>query len=134
MLISPSEINEQYVFLGKDKLQFNLGMYVDKKGNEEYIAIADGGENWFEAGKALELLLIEGNKIKFLVTPLDGKEVREVSVLLEGLKVRPLKTTRLSVNVTFVSGSKVVVKIKDMGFGEIFKESGLAWEKEIEIF
>ena len=64
----------------------------------------------------------------------DGKEVREVSVLLEGLKVRPLKTTRLSVNVTFVSGSKVVVKIKDMGFGEIFKESGLAWEKEIEIF
>ncbi len=132
--IYPPEIDSHYVFLGKDKLQFNLGMHVDKKGVEEYIAIADGGENWFEAGKTLEFLLIEGNKIKFIVTPLDGKEAREVSVLLEGIQVRPAKTTRLLMKVTFVSGSKVVVRIKDMGFGEIFKASSLSWEKEIEIF
>ncbi len=132
--IEPTGLNETYVFLGRDKLQFNLGMYVEHNGEEEYIALADGGENWFESESKLQLLLADGNKIKLIVTPLDGKEIRDITINLDGLKQRPLKTTRLELNVSFKSGTKVYACVKDLGFGEIFPSTGQYWEKEVEIF
>ncbi len=129
----PTKLNEDYLFLGKDKLQFNLGILMDRGAKEEYIALADGGENWFDIGTEVEFILAGGSKVDLIVTPLDGKAVRTVSIGLDGLPGRPPKTTRLKMNVGFQSGSKVKVVIEDLGFGEIFPATGMRWEQETEI-
>ena len=131
--IVPFELNDSYVFLGKDKLQFNLGMKMLRNGVEEYIAVADGGENWFDVGNTMEFLLVDGSSIKFLVTPLDGKEIKEIEMVLDGLPVRPPKATRLRMLVTFESGTRVKIHVEDMGFGEIFPASGMTFNNEIDI-
>ncbi len=129
----PTKLNEDYLFLGKDKLQFNLGILMDRGAREEYIALADGGENWFDIGTEVEFILAGGRKVDLIVTPLDGKAVRTVTIGLDGLPGRPPKTTRLKMNVGFQSGSKVKVVIEDLGFGEIFPATGMKWEQETEI-
>ncbi len=129
----PTKLNEDYLFLGKDKLQFNLGILMDRGAREEYIALADGGENWFDIGTEVEFILAGGSKVDLIVTPLDGKAVRTVTIGLDGLPGRPPKTTRLKMNVGFQSGSKVKVVIEDLGFGEIFPATGMKWEQETEI-
>lgn len=131
--LKPTELNEKYIFLGKDKLQFNLGMNVNRRNREEYIALADGGENWFDISTVVEFLLLRGSRVELTVTPLDGKEIRSISVGLDGIPNRPEKTTRLKMRVRFSSGNKVRIQIEDMGFGEIFPSSGMKWEKEVEI-
>ena len=131
--LKPTELNDKYIFLGKDKLQFNLGMNVNRREREEYIALADGGENWFDISTVVEFLLAEGSRVELTVTPLDGKEIRSISVNLDGIPNRPVKTTRLKMRVSFSSGNTVKIVIEDMGFGEIFPSSGMKWEKEVEI-
>ncbi len=131
--LKPTELNEKYIFLGKDKLQFNLGMNMNRKDKEEYIALADGGENWFDISTAVEFLLASGSRVELIVTPLDGKEIRKINVSLDGLPGRPEKTTRLRMKVSFSSGDTVKVLIEDLGFGEIFPSSNMKWETEVKI-
>ena len=131
--IKPTELNTKYIFLGKDKLQFNLGMKINRKDKEEYIAIADGGENWFDISTVVEFILAQGSRVTLIVTPLDGKEIRDITVNLDGLPNRPDKTTRLRMGVSFSLGDTVKIAIEDLGFGEIFPSSGMKWEKEVKI-
>ena len=131
--LKPSELNEKYIFLGKDKLQFNLGMNMNRGDKEEYIALADGGENWFDISTVVEFLLASGSRVELIVTPLDGKEIRKINVSLDGIPGRPEKTTRLKMKVSFLSGDTVKVFIEDLGFGEIFPSSNMKWETEVKI-
>lgn len=131
--LKPTELNSKYIFLGKDKLKFNLGMYVNRRDREEYIALADGGENWFDIGTVVDVLLIQGGRVELIVTPLDGKEVRSIVINLDGIPSRSPRTTRLRMRVSFSSGDTVRIVIEDMGFGEIFPASGMKWEKEVRI-
>ncbi len=131
--IKPTELNEKYIFLGKDKLQFNLGMNLNRKEREEYVALADGGENWFDISTVVEFLLISGSRVELIVTPLDGKEIRKIHVSLDGMPVRPEKTSRLRMKVSFTSGDTVKVLVEDLGFGEIFPSSNMKWETEVKI-
>ena len=129
----PTDLNKKYIFLGEDKLKFNLGIRMDRDGKEEYIALADGGENWFDISAEVDFMLKSGGKVQLIVTPLDGKEIRVLEIVLDGLPERPAKTTRLKLRITFTSGNTVKAVIRDMGFGEIFQSSGLVWEKEATI-
>ncbi len=131
--LKPTELNEKYIFLGKDKLQFNLGMNINRRDKEEYVALADGGENWFDISTVVEFLLISGSRVELIVTPLDGKEIRKIQVNLDGMPVRPEKTSRLRMKVSFLSGDTVKVVVEDLGFGEIFPSSNRKWETEVKI-
>lgn len=131
--LKPTELNSKYIFLGKDKLQFNLGMTVNRRDKEEYIALADGGENWFDISTVVEFMLVQGSRVELIVTPLDGQEIRTIVINLDGIPNRPPKTTRLRMRVSFCSGDTVKVMIEDLGFGEIFPSSGMRWEKEVKM-
>ena len=131
--LKPTELNEKYIFLGKDKLQFNLGMNMNRRDKEEYIALADGGENWFDISTTVEFLLASGHRVELIVTPLDGKEIRKINVSLDGIPGRPDKTTRLKMKISFTSGDTVRIHIEDLGFGEIFPTSNMKWDTEVKI-
>lgn len=126
-------IGEEYVFLGLDKLKANIGMRVLRRGQESYFALMDAGVNWFETKKEFHVILEEGDVISLLLTPLDGKEPREINMIMEGLEQRPDWTTRLEVKTGMLSERELGVRIKDMGFGDFFPASGGEWNKVFEI-
>ncbi|MCR5108081.1 MAG: hypothetical protein K6B28_07945 [Lachnospiraceae bacterium] len=128
-----SELIRNFVFLGKGKLKFNLGMKMNYRGREEYIAVADGGENWFEAGKTLELLLEGDNEITMTITPLTGKNPRNLRMVLEGLPKRPKRASRIRLRIEFGSETGLKATAWDLGFGDIFPSSGLKWEESLDI-
>ena len=131
--INPCDLNKKYVFLGDDKLKFNVGLQMRKGQEEEYFALADAGENWYEAKKQFECILDEGSYVNFMITPLDGKEKQVLSVELIGLPTRPERATRLRVMMEMKSETNLKIRIQDLGFGELFPSSGKVWTKETEI-
>lgn len=131
--IRPSKLSEDYIFLGRDKLKFNLGIYMQYMGEEEYIAIADGGENWYECNTTIDMLLNGTREIELLVTPLDGKDPVRLSMELSGLPNRPDKATRIRLSVEFISETSLTARAEDLGFGDIYPKSGLKWEKSLKI-
>lgn len=125
--------DRQMIFLGKDKLKINVGMEVFRQGEKSYLAVLDGGENWFECKKQWDIILEEGNVIRLRITPLDGRNVRFVEVVLDGLPQREPKTTRLHLEARMLNEEKMEIQVADMGFGELFPSSGLKFTQEIEL-
>lgn len=128
----PCELNREYVFLGPDKLKFNLGLRMIVAGEEEYLAVADAGENWYDSGVTYDFVLGESKSVPLIMTPLDGKGIENIEIELSGLPDRPAKASRLRLTVSFESETRMKVEVEDLGFGEFFPSTGRKWEKIIE--
>ncbi len=126
-------LSDSHVFLGNDRLKANVGINVLNRGTAEYLPLLDAGTNWFEAKKDCTLILNQGNRVSFVVTPMTGKNPEVVDITLGDLPKRPPKTTRLSITVKMQSESKMEVRIKDLGFGELFPAANLEWNEVINI-
>lgn len=125
--------DQQMIFLGKDKLKTNVGMEVLRHGENSYLAVLDGGENWFECKKQWDVILQEGNVIRLRLTPLDGRNVRHVEVVLDGLPTRDPKMTRLHLEAEMLNEETMEIHVADMGFGELCPASGLQFSQRIEL-
>lgn len=128
-----SILSENHVFLGNDKLKSNIGINVLKQGQNAYLALMDAGVNWFEAGRECDIILNQGNKLTFVITPLTGKNPELVDITLGDLPKRPPKTTRLHLSVKMMSENKMQVKVQDMGFGELFPACNVEWNEVINV-
>ncbi len=131
--LASSVLSDSYVFLGNDKLKANVGLNVEKAGENAYLPLLDAGVNWFEAKNEKDLILDKGNKISFVITPLTGKNPEVVDITLGDLPKRPPKTTRLKLSVSMLSENNLEVYVKDLGFGELFPASNIEWKEVITL-
>lgn len=125
--------NEEYIFLGKEKLKANVGMKVVRQGMDSYLALLDAGQNWFDARKECTFLLEEDNCLELRVTPLNGKDIKLVEIVLDGLPENHDKPIRLHMEINLTNVSTVSVKIEDQGFGEFVPSTDKKWNEEFEI-
>lgn len=131
--ISKGGVSGNYAFLGKDMLKANVGMHVVRRNADAYLALLDAGVNWYEAQKECDFLLEEKNTFTLRITPLNGKEVREVLVTLTGLPARPARTTRIHMKVDMEDIRTVRISMEDLGFGEFFPATHKFWEETFQI-
>ena len=129
--LCPKPQFEKYIFLGKDKVKANIGMFGGEKEKEEYYPILDAGVNWFDANKEWELLLEDSAELHFLITPLNKGERQDVILKLEGIPARPEGFSRVRVGLLFDASNRCTIRVKDLGFGEYFKSSGLEWKDRL---
>ncbi len=128
----PADVGK-HVFLGKDKVKSNVGMRVTREGEDSYMVLLDAGKNWYETSKECELILDREDTVSFLITPLNGKNERTVSIYLRGCPVRPPKATRVHLEMKMMSERRLHVCIRDLGFGELFPSSGMMWQQEFVV-
>ncbi len=131
--IKPGENAGRFVFLGEDKLKSNLGMKLLKCGTEVYYALLDAGVNWYEAETRLDIIMDPSCILNIEVTPLTGKMPKTVQLYLDGLEKRPVGTTRLRISMEMSDVNTVDVKVRDLGFGELFPATDKVWEQTIEL-
>ena len=127
------DMNQSLIFLGKDKLKANIGMNLLRGSEESYYAILDGGESWYDAKKEFDIILDKDNTFEILITPLDGRNVRSIEIVLDGLTQREAKTTRLHLNVFMESDDRLRVCATDMGFGEFYPTTYQLFTRQIEL-
>lgn len=129
-----SENGRTHVFLGKDKLKANVGMRVNKRGENTYFALLDAGVNWYEAEYFCDLYLQEENDVELLITPLTGKPSKTARITLEGLEIGPQAMTRIRMRLYMRLESVLGVELWDLGFGEFRPATKLHWQEEIELY
>lgn len=132
-LLKEKDDKSAIIYLGKDKLKTNIGMRVKRGMENSYLAILDGGENWYECRREFQIILPGGNCLNFIITPLDGRNSQEIEIVLEGLEERPKNMTRLNVVVTMLNDTTLNVEIQDMGFGEFYHSSGMKFQQKINL-
>ena len=92
-----------------EKKKNYYGMSYVERIKESYFTILDGGESWYDAKKEFDVILEQGNSFEIIITPLDGKNPREVEIVLDGLSVRERRTTRLHMKMYMESEDKLRV-------------------------
>ena len=121
-----------FLRLGSDKVCCNIALKVEENGREEYVFIVEGGKNWYESNVSLEALLLEEPALEFAMIPINGKEKKTAVIHLEDLPIRPKKTTRLRIELEFAGPNRAKLLVRDLGFGEIFPQSDMIYEGELQ--
>ena len=126
------ENNEKYLYLGEEKVCCNIALKTHRDGSEAYLQVVEGGRNWYESNTTIEVFLMDEPQIDFVILPINGKEKKNVSVVLKDLPQRPKKTTRLRIELEFLNPFSAKIRIKDLGFGELFPASDMNYEGELQ--
>ncbi len=100
-------------------------------GRNKRFRIIKPGTNWYMADRTTEYLLDDLRKITLKIVTPDNRWYDEVIDISE-IPFREGMTTRISMNVRFMSANRCIVSIKDMGFGDFFKSSGKVICRELE--
>ena len=120
-----------YVFVCEGRLKAEVALKVMRAGKEIMLAVASYGDNWYESKSSLELILDDQKEIEFIISHLDSRKKRVVSVPLTGFPKRPERTTRIQMNIGFTDENTMAVVIRDKGFGELFPATDTVIRQEV---
>lgn len=118
-----------YRYMSESLVLADVGMEMRVMGSPAYYPLIEAGNNWYECKAQCELILDQTEELVFTVATLDNPGKRRVAMSLPGLPKRPNRTTRLLVELSYVSPKDCCIKVKDLGFGEMFPSSGKVWKE-----
>ena len=108
-----------------------MKVYCDTKWKE--VVLANAGENWYDINSSLEVIPEGTNKLEITRKNMMSKEILQDTYLLDGLPIRTDRTTRLAINFTCKDRNTGEIRVRDLGFGEFFPETGTEIFYTIEI-
>ena len=124
---------EEFILLNDDMITTIVAVriYRDTKFQEEILA--EAGETWYEVNKSIEVIPEGESELELILKNVLSKEIVREKIRLIGLPDRPDRMTRLEINFTCKNQSTGVIRVNDLGFGEIYPETGCILETTIEI-
>ncbi len=117
-----------YIYLGDNEMKVNVFLKVYNMGTPEFFTLIGAGENWYEAAGECEVILDGTPEVDFWLQSPDSRDAKIERLELSDLPERPPKTTRLKITAKPLSDTRVRVRIRDLGFGELFPGSDKAWD------
>ena len=130
-LKNPEE--RSYVFLGEDKIPYNVGIRTPGTGKDSLYTLLNAGTSWYEAKAQCEALLLDEPVLEFILKPMQGNMTLKESLELTGIPERPSRTTRLRIFVEFEGVEKLRIEVRDLGFGELFPSSDMVWNETVDL-
>ena len=121
-----------YRFLSDSLVMTDVGMEMRVMGSPTYYPLIEAGNNWYDSKTSCELILDDTEELVFVVSTYDRSEKRRVGMMLPGIPVRPNKTTRLRLELQYISATECKVTVTDLGFGEMFPSCGKVWTETVE--
>ncbi|MCD7817432.1 MAG: DUF5716 family protein [Lachnospiraceae bacterium] len=119
------------IFSGSDMIDRNIGMELCIRGKESFYSLVNAGTNWYEAHHVCEFIPRGEHEIRLISRPMTEGDPIVHMMRLPGLPKRPDRATRLRMTVYFTSPSCCHIDIEDLGFGGLYKSSGLSWSRDI---
>ena len=112
------EASEDFLYLGKDMLQYNVGIRLHDKTEEIYCPLLDAGTNWYEAAGSLAFYIEDTDEIRLQVVPIRGGK-KEIVIGLGGLK-RPYRSCLVEIAFSMQDKETLELTVLDHGFGSFF--------------
>ena len=116
------------IYMGENEMKFNLSLKIRDRGELSFKTLISAGKNWFETKGECEVILSGSAEIDFWKQLPNSREAVIETLELTDLPSRPDRTTRLRITATPVSDEKIEVRIRDLGFGEIYRSTDKVWK------
>ena len=113
------------------RLKTTVSMNVLHRGQETMVTVAAAGDCWYDRVSVIDVIPDRQSSVDFIVTAVDSKKKKRISIPLEGFPRRPERTTRVQIRVLFLDEKTMEVTLKDRGFGELFPASDAQIRQEV---
>lgn len=122
---------QKSVYFCEYKTKQHVFLKVTDKEQEYMYPLAEAGKNIYQIQKNI-CILLEGEPVLDVWIQHPGrKEAVIESLELQGLKIAPMRGCRLELQVIGKMQEGLLIKVKDIGLGEILPGSNQEWEYEI---
>lgn len=89
----------------------DVGMEMRVMGSPTYYPSIEAGNNWYDSKASCEFILDDTEELVFIVSTYHRPEKRRVGMMLPGIPLRPDKTTRLRLELQYVSSAECKVTV-----------------------
>lgn len=113
--------------------QYDIGVVATIKGQSCFAPVLGGGCDWYGRRNNVQLILEDGKQITIVYQNLRTKELEKEVFLLAGMAERPEMTTRIELEIAYTSQTEGYMKVKDIGFGELYPSSRRIWVKKFTL-
>lgn len=127
------EMREDVLLLMPGQLTSDVYLLAENAAQEETVLLAGVGEPYEQIHAEVEVLLDATDRISFQIIPAGREKAFLLRVAPEGLEVRPDRTSRYLLRVSFVRRDCMVIQIKEIGFGEFYPPSHRIYEELVEL-
>lgn len=121
------------LFLTNDMIVSSIWIKVYLDGHIKEILLSDAAVPWYDVKSEIEVIPDEEADLELIFKNILTKEIIRERLPLHNLPKRPNRMTRLKISISCLNNTKVKLIITDLGFGDIFKATGVVAEYEIDI-
>ncbi len=112
---------------------YDIGLAVTIKGQQSFAPVLGGGCDWYGRKNSAQMMLEEGKQIEVIYQNLRTKELEKEIMELHGMPKRPPMTTKIEMEIAYTSDCEGYIKIKDLGFGELYPSSHQIWVRKFSL-
>lgn len=123
----------EFIFACDNRLTTTIEMDILEKGVPMRFRIAKAGNNWYASSRKFDCILNQVDSAELKLYNLGAATARKVNVPLNLIPYRPPKMTRVEMCFDFKGQDRCLVTVKDNGFGEFYKPSGVVVHQELEL-
>lgn len=129
-VVEENPILEQYIYLSKQEIAFDIGIYCRKQGvmqseqEAEYISIFQGGSAYEDCKKELYLIPEGEKELLIEAKALSNHEPKFFCLDLQEFEVKQTGLSKWKVSLEFLNQQTLEVRIEDIGLGQVFPGSG----------
>lgn len=113
------------------KVKEHIFIKVTKGDGTYFYPLVEAGSNQHQIEKELRIILEGEAVLELWVQKPGSREARIESLELSGLPVSDTGRCRLSLSLCAGKGEEILLKVRDMGWGELHPGTGQEWEYEI---
>jgi hypothetical protein len=121
-----------YLLLNDDMITSSVWLKVYSDARIKEVMLTDAGVPWYEVNQSIEVIPEEENELEIVLRNMITKEINRQKIELPQLPERPERMTRLEVKLNCIDRNTLKITITDLGFGEIYPETGQILETLID--
>ncbi len=129
----PQTDDVNFTCICEGRLKTTVALKVQGREKEEELVLAAFGDNWYETKMTAEFIVSGAPEIEFSLMPLESHKKKIIKIPLEGFPRRPDRTTRIELALGFTEEDKMIVMIKDLGFGELYPATDRTIKQEVSL-
>lgn len=127
-------IMPECVFIDDDMIRVHISTNVYVKTENQEVILAKAGTLWYEVDNSIYIIPDNENEIVINVTNVITRDHMKHLIPIDFVdEERENMTTKLRLRIRFQSPERLIVTIKDEGFGEICHSSGRIYERIIRV-
>ena len=131
--LSGDAVLGDFILLNDDMILNSVGIRVYKDTKFQEVLLAEAGEVWYEINRSIEVIPEGEAELEIILKNIMSRETVREKIHLTKLPSRPDRMTRLEINLTCRDKSTGMIRINDLGFGEIYPGTGCILELLIEM-